>query len=63
MVCDFFAEIIDAEDVAGEELTATLSQKEATCGVVAFCWEADIQQQIDEKEEAAIMILQAGATA
>ena len=63
MVGDFFAEIVDAENVAGEELTAFLSQKKTACGVMPFCWETDIQQQIDEQQKTAIMILQAGAAA
>ena len=63
MVGDSFAEIVDAENVAGEELTASLCQKKAACGVMAFCWKTDIQQQIDEQQQAAVMILQTGATA
>ena len=63
MVGDSFAEIVDAENVAGEELTPFLRQKKAAGRVKAFCWEADIQQQIDEQQKTGIMILQAGATA
>ena len=62
-VCDFFTEIIDADDVAGQESAALLPKEKATVRGSPFVGESSAQEPIDKQKDAAVSVFNPSAAA
>jgi len=61
--CDFVADIVDAEHVAGQKETSRGGEEKAAGGLLSFQGKGHAEQEVDQEENPAVMLFQAGAAA